>query len=223
MKKDIADEFQRYKNYLDRYFPMTSLAKSVSEEEVANVFDNCMTLSKIAHHLSDCQQISYLMSLIEYNLNNLLYFLPMNEIVSCNVSVRNCTEAILKLVFTLEDKTVDHNSTGYRTMKDERSRLSVYQDAHKDEIDNLFSIYASRSNSVHLKKELGEELRKVLESKLTRDLEKSELVKLNQDIRNCKQILLEIILFYRIDLSTPQKLNLSRFVSRAWKEKISEI
>ncbi|AQL54506.1 MULTISPECIES: hypothetical protein [Enterococcus] len=219
MKKDIQTEYKRYCEYLESYFPETSLAHNKSEILVKDVFEVTMSLSKIAHFLDEDSNYSYFTNLIEYNLNNLLYFLPLNELVSYNVSIRNCTEAILKMIFTLEDEDVDHKSTGYRTMKDNRERLLIYQ-KHKNKIDNLFSIYSNRSNSLHLKKANEVELTKMLENKLCRQINKTEMNEIKQDLSNCKTTLLEVICFYNIDLSTQQKLNLKRFVSKSWIEKL---
>lgn len=219
MKENINNEFQSYIYYLRKYFPYSTITTQEFELDIKNIFEEAMTLSKIALCLSDTSKVTYLMNLIEYNLNNLIYFLPLNEPISLNISVRNCTEAILKLTYTLEDVIVNHSNTGYRTMKDDKNRLSFYKEK-KDKLDNIFFIYAERSNMLHLKMDSNIELTTILEKKINRKVNIDELKSLTNDIKNCRLILLEVIFFYNIELTTQQKLILKKLLSRKWKDKI---
>lgn len=225
MKKDIEIEYTRYCSYLNNYFPETSINDSHMNQEMSALFEATMSLSKVAYHLSENLQILYASRLIEYNLNNLLYFLPLNEPVSLSMCLRNTVEATIKLIFTLENPEIDYKYTGFRTFNDKKNELNFYKSniPNKNKVDNIFSIYGKRSNLLHLKKIEETNLMTVLESKLKRDVDVKFLRELTTDINNCKLTLLEIIVFYKIELTTGQKINLNRYVSSNWAQKIYAI
>lgn len=223
MKKNIESEFENYQIYLSTYFPLSNLTKNISNEVVSNLFDKTLTLSKIANCIKEVEGINYYSELIEYNLNNLLYFLPLNEKVSINVSIRNCSEAIIKMIYAIQFSPGDFTKTGYRTLKDDRSSLDFYSGENKNLLDNIFNIYSRRSNNLHLKVVKDGELTSVLESKLSKKVDFSEFKEILVDINNCLNIVLEILCFYNVSLSTQQKLIIKKYISNKWKVRIYNI
>lgn len=223
MKKSIELELEEYKWYLSSFFPYCSLSKESDTEIFSDFFDKVLTLSKICQCLSDNENLKDYSRLIEYNLNNLLYFLPLNESVSINMSIRNATEYLIKLIFSLQYPEESFLESGYRTLKDSRANLSFYS-SNKSSVDTLFQIYGSRSNIVHLKKSHQKKvLTSVLEEKLTSQFDDKELKAMTIDIKNCMLSLLESIYFYEIGLSTQQKIVLAKIVTKKWKERLNSI
>lgn len=222
MKKLIVDELDNYKVYLNNYYPFSDLKNKVETEDFKTTFEKILSLSKLCQFLSSNSEIGKYTNLIEYNLNNLLYFIPLNETISINMSVRNSTEYILKLMFYFQNMEEDYLTTGYRQLKDCASSLSIYS-INKSKVDTLFGIYAERSNKVHLKSVTSDNLLSVLERKLTKNFEVKDLISIGRDINNCTLLLLEMICHYNVSLSTSQKLMIEKVVSRKWKEKIFNI
>lgn len=223
MKDNIKEELENYKWYIKKYFPYSAFCKELESEKILVLFDKIITLSKISQCLGDNATLRNYTSMIEYNLNNLLYFLPLNEPIAINVSIRNTVEYLLKLVYFFQSPEDNFLSTGYRTLKDSKSTLKFY-DTKKSILDNLLSIYSSRSNKVHLKSTDSKMvLTSVLEEKLIRDLEEKDLNSIIIDINNCTKVLLEALFFYQVNVSTQQKIILKRLVSRKWIDKINSI
>ncbi|MBO0478150.1 hypothetical protein JZO72_00790 [Vagococcus fluvialis] len=222
MKKIIEEELENYKEYLDKYFPYSDLNKKINTEKFEVSFEKILSLSKLCHYLSSDYKIGEYASLIEYNLNNLLYFLPLNETISINMSVRNSAEYIIKLMFYFQNTNKKYHNTGYRELKDTINTLSVYS-TNKSKVDTLFSIYAERSNNIHLKSISPDDLFSILEIKMTNSYEDKDLVSIGRDVNNCMLLLLEVICHYNVSLSTSQKLMIEKVVTRKWKEKIFNI
>lgn len=219
MKKKINDEYKNYKEYINYYFPKFEFNGRISDEKVKEEFEKVVVLSKICHYLSDDEKIKSYTSIIEYNVNNILYFMPMNENLSINTSIRNSAEYILKLIFYFQNTSENFLGTGYRTLKDNSNSLRIYN-THKDKIDNIFDIYARRSNVIHLKNVKNDSLKFILENKLASDIDIREISKVIQDINNCTNILLEAICFYNVSLGTSQKLMLKKVVTKKWWRRI---
>ncbi|MFC4696491.1 hypothetical protein ACFO5V_01335 [Enterococcus aquimarinus] len=215
----IEEEFENYRWYLNSYFPYTKISKNIDTVEFKEIFNNTLSLSKACQCLSSSDELNKYTSIIEYNLNNLLYFIPLNEMVSINVSIRNCVEYILKLIYFLENPSEDTITKGYRTMKDNKDKLKIFEE-NKNKVENTFRIYSERSNKVHLKSIPEGTLRSLLEKKLTKEYEKSDMNEIKHDIKHCFDFMLEIICFYEISLSTQQKLVMSKIVSNKWKTRI---
>ena len=222
MKELIAGELDSYKEYLNKYFPFSDLKEKLCTESFKVTFEKILSLSKFCHYLSSDYEIGRYASLVEYNLNNLLYFLPLNETISINMSIRNCAEYILKMMFYFQNTEEDYLTTGYRQLKDNVKALSVY-DTKKSQVDTLFCIYAERSNKIHLKSVSTDDLLGILERKLANSYEEKEVRFIGRDINNCTLLLLEIICHYNVGLSTTQKLMIEKVVTRKWKEKIFTI
>lgn len=223
MKKKIEAEFEDYKWYLSSFFAYSAVAKKMETEEFTNFFDKILTLSKISQCLSDDSEVMKYTSVIEYNLNNLLYFIPLNEKISINLCIRNATEYLLKLIYFFQNPEEIFIGKGYRSLKDDKYSLAFY-DVHKTKLDNLLQIYSSRSNTIHLKPTAEETvLTSLLEEKLTRDFNEKELNSITTDVNNCILTLLESICFYNISLSTQQKIILKKLVSKKWSDKINLI
>lgn len=222
MKEIIEEEYRHYKQYVDCYFPYSQINDRAIEKEISELFDKTITLSKICRYISGDNKIEKYSSLIEYNLNNLLYFLPLNELISINTSVRNSVEYIIKLIFYFENQDKEYLTTGYRELNDSRKTLAIY-DSEKEKIDNLFEIYSRRSNSIHLKKVSNDNLRMVLETKLTGPYDVKEISRIKQDINNCTDMLLEALYSYKINLPTPEKILLKKVVTKKWWKKLCEL
>ncbi|WP_195918780.1 hypothetical protein [Lactococcus lactis] len=161
MKQKINDEYKNYKEYINYYFPKFELNDRISDEKIKEEFEKVVVLSKIYHYLSDDEKIKSYTSIIEYNVNNILYFMPMNEKLSINTSIRNSAEYILKLIFYFQNTSENFLRTRYRTLKDDSNSLRIYN-THKDKIDNMFDIYARRSNVIHLKNVENDSLKFIL-------------------------------------------------------------
>lgn len=222
MKNKIYNEYQNYKDYINDYFGKSKLNENISLTEIKEEFEQVVILSKICQCLSDDEKVMNYTRIIEYNLNNILYFMPMNEKVSINTSIRNSVEYTLKLIFYFQNKSEDFLKKGYRTMKQERDSLSIYI-IQKNKIDSLFEIYARRSNLIHLKTEKNDSLKFILEQKLMNDIDIREISGVTQDIKKCTVILLEAICFYDVSLATAQKIRLKEIVSNKWWGKICQI
>lgn len=222
MKLKIINEYKNYKVYINDYFYKSELNKKISTKEIKEVFETVVVLSKICHCLSDDEKINNYTRIIEYNLNNVLYFMPMNENVSINTSIRNCTEYILKLIFYFQNISKDSLVTGYRTLKEQRNSLSIYS-TQKNQIDSVFEVYARRSNVIHLKAVKNDSLKFILEEKLMNNIDLKEFSRITQDIKQCTAILLEAICFYDVSLATSQKIALKQIVSNKWWKRICQI
>lgn len=222
MKDIIEEEYKYYKQYVSHYFPYSQINNKAIEKQLSELFDKTITLSKICRYISGDNKIEKYSSLIEYNLNNLLYFLPLNELISINTSIRNSVEYIIKLIFYFENQDKEFLTTGYRELNGGRKNLTIY-DSEKEKIDTLFEIYSRRSNTIHLKKISNDSLRMVLETKLTGSYDIRELDRIKQDINNCTDILLEAIYFYKINLSTPDKILLRKVTTKKWWRKLCEL
>lgn len=222
MKNKIYNEYQNYKDYINDYFGRSKLNENISLKEIKEEFEQIVILSKICQCLSDDEKVMNYTRIIEYNLNNIIYFMPMNEKVSINTSIRNSVEYTLKLIFYFQNKSEDFLKKGYRTMKEEKDSLSIYS-IEKNKIDSLFEVYARRSNLIHLKTEKNDSLKFILEQKLMNDIDIREISGVTQDIKKCTAILLEAICFYEVSLATAQKIRLKGIVSNKWWGKICQI
>lgn len=219
MKQKISDEYKNYKEYLNYYFPKFELNDRISDEKVREEFEKVVVLSKICHYLSDDEKIKSYTNIIEYNLNNILYFMPMNEKLSINTSIRNSAEYILKLIYYFQNTSEDFLKIRYRSLKDDCNSLRIYG-THKEKIDSIFDIYARRSNVIHLKNVENDSLKFILEKKITSDIDIREITRGIQDINSCTNILLEAICFYNVSLGTSQKLMLKKVVTKKWWRRI---
>ena len=222
MKEQIKRELINYQAYIKKHFQSSPLSSKKDSVEFYNLFEEVLTLSKIIQRISNPSNTQVYCELIEYNLNNILYFLPLNETISINVSVRNTVEATLKLINTLDEPQKNFYGTGYRTMKDSRKELTIYNE-NKNIIDNLFNIYAQRSNNIHLKNAHDIELVSVLESKYLNEIDRTFLTRISTDITNCKHAILETVVFYKLELNTHQKISLKNYLSRKWQKKFNEL
>ncbi|ADA65143.1 hypothetical protein [Lactococcus lactis] len=222
MKPKVNDEYKNYKQFIDNYFSVFELNKRISDEKIKEEFEKVVVLSKVCRCLSDDEKIGNYTRNIEYNLNNILYFMPMNEKLSINTSLRNSAEYVLKLIFYFQDTTEDFLTTGYRTLKNNKNSLSIYSN-HKSQIDGIFDIYARRSNIIHLKAYDNDSLKFILEDKLMSEIDIREISKITRDINKLTNILLEAICFYGISLATSQKLILKKVVSNKWWKRICQI
>lgn len=222
MKPYLEKEFEEYQKYITKYFSELSVNEIIYIKEFRELFNEVLLTIKIIERLPATQNIETYYELIIYNLSNVLYFLPLNETVSINISIRNATESLLRLVYTLNNPGINYSHTGYRNLKDSKDELQMYN-RYKPNIDTLFSIYARRSNKLHLKNAKDIKLITVLESRLSNGIEKKKLKEITQDIEKCKLTLLETIVFYEIKLSTAQKISLGNFLTNRWKNKINEL
>ncbi|TLQ06051.1 hypothetical protein FEZ48_11200 [Marinilactibacillus psychrotolerans] len=221
MKSRIEKELFNYKAYLEEYFPTNDILKKVKSKEFLDFFDKTLTLSKICKCLnSEVNKTNRYTNILEYNLNNLLYFLPLNELVSINMSVRNTTEYLIKLIYHLNQPQNNYLNTGYRSLSEDRDTLGFYNQS-KNNVDLLFEIYSRRSNTVHLKEVEEDALTSILESKLTKPVCTGDLNILRNDINNCKNTLIEAILYYEVSLSTQQKIILKQLISKKQINKIN--
>lgn len=222
MKPKINDEYKNYKQFINDYFSVFELNNRITDEKIKEEFEKVVVLSKVCRCLSDDEKINNYTRNIEYNLNNILYFMPMNEKLSINTSIRNSAEYILKLIFYFQDTTEDFLSTGYRFMKDNKNSLSIYAN-YKPQIDGIFDIYARRSNIIHLKTYDNDSLKFILEDKLMSKIDIIEISNIIRDINKLTNILLEAICFYEVSLATSQKLILKKVVSNKWWKRICQI
>jgi|GEM_PF-3792242 len=220
MKNKINTEYENYKKYLKNYFPQTTLLSKVDTAEFKFFFDRTLTFSKICDCLSDNNICSEYTNLISYNLNNLLYFLPLNEKISINMSIRNSVEYLIKLINHFQNPDKSFLNDGYRSLKDKRNTLDAYQ-YYKNEIDLLFNIYAIHSNNIHLKNITGCNLSDILEDKLKNaSIDTKNLKEFSDNIDNSLDIFFNCILYYKINLSTAEKLSLGNLVSTKRKNQI---
>lgn len=88
------------------------------------------------------------------NLNKLLLYLPLNDEIGINIIMRTIIESLLKYCYsiTIERDFEKTNKTSFRNIKDDLNKIKTLEYFANNLLDNLFSLYSSYSNDVHLKK-----------------------------------------------------------------------
>lgn len=224
MKNNIKKEFIAYQTYLTKYFNEFSIIQSNYLEQVFEQIYINLKLFQVISTENDLLGLNYFEEMYN-NCIGMLYVLPLADRGALYVYLRKNVEAVIKLICTYDSKTDTYKKTGYRTLKDSIIQTQFYKknQTNTDFINNLKKYFSELSITIHSKGLLSEPFFSVLEHNILKEVDNKMMKKTIEVNKNLINIVVTILYFYGVPITTNAKLSLSPYLNSELVNKINKL
>lgn len=220
-----------YENFVKKFFPYSKIHSDMELLYKYVCTNNVLTeiYMKYLNPHANCLEPTKLIYLEKYTegINKLLVYIPLNDNIGVNASMRYIIEQLLKFLYSIytRDKVEKINITNYRHIKDYFKLNAGTINIDSALLNKIYNYYAKYSNDLHEKSLNAEDKLLCLQKLLTRD--NNYIDKVIKDLKEiivlCNKIIIRIFNIKLENLSVAERLRLKSVLSnKMYKEIITQ-